>query len=73
MRQALKDLPNEEFPVPDGIEFRPIDPATGLLVPEDAPDLAIEAFAPGTAPSRYALDVQQPRAIDFFQMDLETN
>jgi penicillin-binding protein 1A len=73
MQQALKDLPAEEFPVPDGIEFRPVDPATGLLVPEDAPDLSIEAFAPGTAPTQYALDVQQPRAIDFFQMDLEAN
>ncbi|APG24721.1 penicillin-binding protein 1A [Syntrophotalea acetylenica] len=71
MRQALENQPVEHFPVPDGIEFRPIDPATGLLVPEDASTMTVEAFAPGTAPTRYALEAQQPQAIDFFQMDME--
>lgn len=73
MQTILKDRPKVEFPVPDGIEFRPIDPGTGLLVPEDNPTLTIEAFAPGTAPTRYALEAQQPQAIDFFQMDMEEN
>lgn len=71
MQQILKTQPVEEFPVPDGIEFRPIDPATGLLVPEDNPNVTIEAFAPGTAPTRYALESQEPRAVDFFEMDME--
>lgn len=73
MQKVMTDFPDDQFPVPDGIEFRPIDPATGLLIPEDSPDLTIEAFAPGTAPTRYALENKQPRAIDFFQMDMEEN
>lgn len=73
MQHTLKDRPKVEFPVPDGIEFRPIDPDTGLLVPEDSLNVTIEAFAPGTAPTRYALEVQQPQAIDFFQLDMEEN
>lgn len=71
MQTVLARQPKDEFPVPDGIEFRPIDPGTGLLVPEDSPNVHIEAFAPGTAPTSYALEMQQPRAIDFFQMDME--
>ena len=71
MQKVLKNQPNEEFPVPDGIEFRPIDPATGLLVPEDSPNVTIEAFAPGTAPTQYALENKEPRALDFFEMDME--
>ncbi len=71
MQKIIQDQPREEFPVPDGIEFRPIDPATGLLVPEDSPNLTIEAYAPGTAPTRYALEKKEPRAVDFFEMDME--
>lgn len=73
MQTVLKDRPRHEFPVPDGIEFRPIDPATGLLIPEDSPNVTIEAFASGTAPTRYALETQQPQPIDFFQLDMENN
>ncbi|PLX77956.1 MAG: penicillin-binding protein [Desulfuromonas sp.] len=71
MEQALADLPTEQFPVPDSIEFRPIDPTTGLLAPEDSPDVVIEAFAPGSSPVRYALEENKPQAKDFFRLDLE--
>jgi len=70
MEKAVADLPPREFPVPDTIEFRPIDPETGLLAPEDSSDLVIEAFAPGTAPTRYALEEKKPRARDFFKLDM---
>ncbi len=73
MKEAVADLPVEEFPVPDAIEFRPIDPGTGLLAPEDSPEVVIEAFAPGTAPVRYALEEKTPQARDFFRLDLEEN
>ncbi len=46
---------------------------TGLLTPEDSSKAYIEVFAPGTAPTRYALDEQKPRARDFFKLDLEDN
>ncbi len=71
MKEAVKGLPPKEFPVPDDIQFRPVDPATGLLAMEDTPDVTIEAFAPGTAPTRYAIDEKKPKARDFFRLDLE--
>jgi penicillin-binding protein 1A len=71
MKDALVDVEPEEFPVPDSIEFRPIDPATGLLAPEDGSEVVIEAFAPGTAPVRYAIEEKTPQAKDFFRLDLE--
>ncbi len=71
MKTAVRDMPPHHFPVPDTIEFRTIDSATGLLAPEDSPEAHVEAFAPGTAPTRYALDEQQPTARDFFKLDLE--
>lgn len=71
MQEAVREMPPLDFPVPDGIEFRPIDPETGLLAPEDSSQAYIEAFAPGTAPTRYALDAKRPQARDFFRLDLE--
>lgn len=73
MEHAVADLPVEHFPVPDDIEFRPIDRETGLLAPEGSPDVMIEAFAPGTAPVRYALEQTSPQASDFFRLDMEEN
>ena len=73
MQQAVTELPAEHFAVPDSIAFRPIDPKTGLLAPEDSPEVVIEAFAPGTAPVRYALEEKTPQARDFFRLDLENN
>ncbi|MBN1140478.1 MAG: penicillin-binding protein, partial [Deltaproteobacteria bacterium] len=71
MKEAVKKFPVRDFSVPDTIEFRPIDPVTGLLTPEDGDSLTIEAFAPGTAPSRFALDETALRARDFFRLDME--
>ncbi|NLC70096.1 MAG: PBP1A family penicillin-binding protein [Desulfuromonadaceae bacterium] len=71
MKEAVKDLPVRQFAVPDTIEFRPVDPTTGLLTPEDSGSLTVEAFAPGTAPSRFALDESTLRARDFFRLDME--
>ncbi len=71
MKQSLKGVPRQHFPVPDAIEFRPIDPETGLLAPEDGSEVIFEAFASGTAPTRYALERKQPKAQDFFKLDLE--
>jgi penicillin-binding protein 1A len=71
MKEALKGLPLQHFPVPDGIEFRPIDSDTGLLAPEDGSDVVFEAFASGTAPTHYAIESKQPNAQDFFKLDME--
>jgi penicillin-binding protein 1A len=71
MQEAVKGMEPVDFPVPDGIEFRPIDPETGLLAPEDSTQAYIEAFARGTSPTRYALDARRPKARDFFRLDIE--
>jgi len=71
MEEATKDMPVENFPVPDSIVFRPIDPMTGLLAPEDGSDVVIEAFAPNTAPVRYAIEEKTPDAKDFFRLDMD--
>jgi penicillin-binding protein 1A len=71
MEKAIENFPEEEFPVPDSIEFRPIDPQTGLLAPEDSPDIVIEAFAPNTVPTRYAIEEKTPKAKDFFRLDMD--
>ncbi|MGE4342945.1 MAG: penicillin-binding protein 1A [Geoalkalibacter sp.] len=70
MQSALREVPPRHFTVPDSIEFAPIDPDNGLLAVEDDPDLSIEAFAPGTAPTSYSMDREKPRAEDFFRLDL---
>jgi penicillin-binding protein 1A len=70
MEKATEGMPIEQFPVPDSIEFRPIDPQTGLLAPEDSSDIVIEAFAPNTAPVRYAIEEKTPQAKDFFRLDM---
>jgi penicillin-binding protein 1A len=71
MAKANEDIPVKHFPVPDNIEFRPIDPQTGLLAPEDSPEIVIEAFAPNTAPVRYAIEEKTPEAKDFFRLDMD--
>jgi len=71
MQAAVQQYPVENFPVPDSIEFYPIETKSGLLLEEDNEQAYFEAFAPGTAPTRYAHDEQQPKARDFFRLDLE--
>ena len=71
MTEATKGMPIIQFPVPDSIDFRPIDPLTGLLAPEDSPDIIIEAFAPNTAPVRYSMEEKTPQAKDFFRLDID--
>ena len=73
MKEAVKQFPVENFAVPDSIEFYPIDTQTGLLLAEDHEQAYFEAFAPGTAPTRYTRDLKQSKARDFFRLDEEEN
>jgi penicillin-binding protein 1A len=54
MREALKDRPKRDFPVPDDIVFARIDRKTGLLADADAKDTVFQAFEEGTVPSESA-------------------
>jgi len=71
MKSVTAHMESKDFTVPDSIEFYPVDPQTGLLAIEDTSDVSIEVFAPGTAPSRYAIDEREPQARDFFRLDME--
>ena len=70
MKEAARQFPVRQFRVPDSIEFRPIDPETGLLLAADSDRAYYEAFAPGTAPSRMSGD-KKLKARDFFRLDME--
>ncbi|HEY5674185.1 MAG TPA: PBP1A family penicillin-binding protein [Malonomonas sp.] len=70
MQEAIKQYPASDFHVPDGIEFYPIDAENGLLLADDSDKANYEAFAPGTAPTRFSEEEHlKPR--DFFRLDLE--
>jgi penicillin-binding protein 1A len=49
MQAALRDRPQPEFPIPEGIAFVRIDPKTGLPVPPFAAGV-LEPYLKGSAP-----------------------
>ncbi|MCX5729857.1 MAG: PBP1A family penicillin-binding protein [Deltaproteobacteria bacterium] len=53
MQAALRDRPQPDFPVPDGIVFARIDPKTGAAVPPFAPGV-LEPYLEGSAPAEQA-------------------
>lgn len=69
MQQASSSMEKRDFYIPDTMEFHPVDPETGLLVPEDSQNMRIEMFAPGTAPDTYSIDKQKNKAKDFFRLN----
>ena len=69
MQQACTGLPKRNFYIPDSMEFYPIDTETGLLATEDSQDMSVEMFAPGTAPTSYAIDREKNQAQDFFRLN----
>jgi penicillin-binding protein 1A len=54
MREALRDRPIRDFPVPDPIVFARIDRETGLLAGPASKGVVFEAFLPGTEPTERA-------------------
>ncbi len=59
MKEALKDVPIEEFPVPAGISFVQIDSQTGLLAaPGCSGETYTEVFKKGTEPREYCYQFQ---------------
>ncbi|MCR4402829.1 MAG: penicillin-binding protein 1A [Firmicutes bacterium] len=53
MKEALKDLPPAEFPVPSGVVFTRICTESGMLATASCPKPATEVFIPGTEPKDY--------------------
>ena len=67
MARALANKPAEDFTPPDDIVFRKIDPETGLLARDGAPDAITDVFRRGTEPTQYADTVQ--KRTGFYDVD----
>ena len=53
MEQVLKDEPNEDFAVPEGISFAYVNPLTGKLATPSERNKFLEAFISGTEPQSF--------------------
>lgn len=53
MTQALKDTPNEEFKVPEGIKRVTVDSVSGKLPNDFTPSTKVEVFADYSVPKEY--------------------
>ncbi len=53
MKQALRDTPPGEFPVPSGVVFTRICTESGMLATPSCPKTATEVFVPGTEPKDF--------------------
>jgi len=53
MKKATVDTEPEDFPAPEGIIFKQVDPTTGLLSTDNCKYSIREAFLPGTEPRKY--------------------
>ena len=67
MAKALKPLPVKTFPIPEGIQFVEIDPATGTLARESSKETRTEVFSEGTLPERPSGLTANP--LDFYEFD----
>ena len=54
MKLALKEYPNRDFPVPNGIVFARVDRETGLLAGSGSKHPYLQAFTEGTEPTQTA-------------------
>ncbi len=71
MKKALEDVPPENFPIPDGVEFVRIDKETGLLASSSTKEALFEVFKTGTTPTSVSPTVDTPSEDDFFMIDAE--
>lgn len=72
MREAVKDLPSQEFPVPPGVVQVRIDPTTGLLAGKSVPGRP-ESYLEGTEPKAEAPPPGQVDPNDFLLHDGKRN
>jgi len=69
MARALADKPAEEFIAPEDIVTVKIDPETGLLAQEGAPDAIADVFRKGSEPTQVAKAKNGPKAGQFYMLD----
>ncbi len=71
MRQILKDMPVEDFSVPDGVVFAKIDAKTGLLASPYSKKTVFQAFREGTEPKEYTPKPAAPKTGQFLLYDMD--
>ncbi|HYE36278.1 penicillin-binding protein 1A [Methylocaldum sp.] len=54
MQEALKDVPEQTFPLPSGLTTARVDPDTGMLAPPGSTNAIFEVFPSERAPRYYA-------------------
>jgi penicillin-binding protein 1A len=64
MREALKDMPQEKLPMPDGLVQLRVSSATGTLVSADNPDGMLETFMVNHLPGNATPNGQSPAATE---------
>ena len=52
MKEYVVDQPIQSFPIPNDINFVPIDRKSGLLATKDCPTIFVEAFKKGSEPQK---------------------
>jgi penicillin-binding protein 1A len=72
MTEASKDMPIEDFPVPEGVAFCKIDAKTGLLASPYSETTVFQAFTTGEEPKEYSPKPEAAKAGQFSQFDLES-
>jgi penicillin-binding protein 1A len=60
MREALKDMPQEKLPMPDGLVQLRVSAATGTLVSAENPDGMLETFMVNHLPGNATPNGQSP-------------
>jgi len=58
MEKALENVSNAPFRIPDGVSLVWVDAKTGEIARPDAPGAILEAFRPGTEPTRADMGVR---------------
>ena len=71
MQKVLKNMPIEDFPVPEGVVFAKIDEDTGLLASPYSKRTVFQAFVKGTEPREYTPKPAAPKAGEFLLYDME--
>jgi penicillin-binding protein 1A len=64
MKEVTDGTEPQDFPVPDGIVKRLIDPATGLLANRWTENTVLEYFREGTEPTKYSSSIWQTNGPD---------
>lgn len=71
MQEALKGLPVEDFPVPEGVVFAKIDAEEGLLAGPRSEKTVFQAYVEGTEPTEHVQPPERARSGLFGQFDMD--